>query len=353
MASRIAALAILLLASCSHSVPDKATDPVQESWTMETAKILPSDRSLARAEDGVILADGRLIVADQRYGLAEVADDGTHRAFGNFAAAGYADDPQGERAGPNGVHLTPDGKAIITADVYTGAIYRTDIAGGTTTLAYQHDATVNTAMEDSTGALWFTQSTAGIGEGGMLAAIDSPKGDGALLRLARNSEGTYADEPQVLVEGLDFANGFYIDEKSGRLYLSETLANRVLSFSVDIAKGMVGDRKVLASVGTPDNMRFDADGMLWVASPITNRVMVIDPATGTTRVGFDAQQPANAKLIDEWNRRGTAGEPRLEMMGPTTSGEMPGLLTGIVMNRDGRPAYISNLGNALVKLERR
>lgn len=353
MSVRIAAFAALLLTACS---PSGSADPeaqALERWTLETAEIFPADKTLARAEDGVILEDGRLIVADQRYGLVEVGADGKHRPFGNFAAAGYVDDPKGKRAGPNGVHLTPDGKAIITADVYTGAIYRTDVASGTTTLAYQHDATVNTAMEDSTGALWFTQSTAGIGEAGMLAAIDRPKRDGALLRLTRNPDGTYAEEPEVLVDGLDFANGFYLDEGLGRLYLAETLANRVLSFSVDLAKGTVSDRKVLAQVSTPDNMRLDADGMLWIASPIANRVMVVDPATGSTRIGFDAQRAGNAKLIDEWNRRGAAGEARLDMMGPQTSGDMPGLVTGIVMNREGRPAYISNLGNALVKLERK
>ena len=351
MGARFALLASLALAACSPGESEQAAGSEPVAWTMADATVFPADKSLARAEDGVILADGRLIVADQRFGLVELAQDGTHKPFGQFAQAGYVDDPDGMRAGPNGVHLTADGQHILTADVYTGAIWRTDVASGTTVKAYQHGATVNTAIKDSTGAIWFTQSTGAIGEPGMLAGIDKSLKDGALLRLALLPDGSYAAEPELMVEGLDFANGFHIDERGGRLFLSETLANRVLAFTLDPATGKLSERKVLAEIPTPDNMRMDADGMLWVASPIANRVMVVDPATGKVRVGFDAQPADGAKVIAEWNRRGDAGESRLELMATGGNPALPGLLTGLVMTPEGRPAYISNLGNALVRLE--
>jgi len=43
--------------------------------------------------------------------------------------------------------------------VFTGSIWRTDIASRTRQLAYQHAFGVNTAVRDSTGAIWFSQST--------------------------------------------------------------------------------------------------------------------------------------------------------------------------------------------------
>ena len=39
-----------------------------------------------RAEDGVELPDGTLIVADQRYGLAKIDTAGNVEPFGNFEA---------------------------------------------------------------------------------------------------------------------------------------------------------------------------------------------------------------------------------------------------------------------------
>ena len=38
-------------------------------WAFQPEMIFPADRSLTRAEDGVALEDGRLIVADQTHGL--------------------------------------------------------------------------------------------------------------------------------------------------------------------------------------------------------------------------------------------------------------------------------------------
>lgn len=339
------------LGGCSAGARAPA-EQTSATYLLAGSTMFPADRSLARAEDGVILPDGRLIVADQRHGLVEVGDDGSVRPFGAFADGGYLDDPKGKRAAPNGVHLSPDGNRITVADVFTGVIYSTEIATGKTQAVYRHGSTVNTAIEDSTGAIWFTQSTVGTGEAEMFAAVDRPLGDGALLRLARNPAGAYDGKPEVLVDGLDFANGFYLDEEGKRLFLSETIADRVLAFSLDVAKGTIGNRRVLATVGTPDNIRRDGEGNLWVASPVSNRVYVIDPEDGSKRIGFDAQTRAGKAALAEWNKRGNAGVTRLDMLGPDVTGDMPGLLTGIIVDRENRPIYVSNLGNALVKLPR-
>ncbi|WP_394729355.1 SMP-30/gluconolactonase/LRE family protein [Altererythrobacter sp. GH1-8] len=345
-------LASVLLAGCSNGSDsaNEETEPV--SWTIADTVLFPADRSLVRPEDGVFLADGRLIVADLRYGLIKLAANGSATPFGNFEAAGFSSAPGPQQGGPNGVHLSHDGKYILVADVFSGKIYRTEIASETTEVVFNHKSTVNTAISDSTGAIWFTQSTDGIGEERMFAAVDTPMGDGALYRLARNTDGTYAEEPELLVEGLDFANGFYLDEDKRTLYLSETVANRVLAFDLDIESGSVGARKTLAEIPTPDNMRLADDGSLWVASPLANRVYALDTETGETRIVFDAQSEKGAELLVEWNSRGERGESRLDILGPDLQGEMPGVLTGIIVDGGNRPIFVSGLGDALVRLNR-
>ena len=80
---------------------------------------------MSRAEDGVMLADGTLIVADQRYELIRIEPSGKVSPFGNFEALGYEHNPPEVDSGPNGVHLTPDKQYVVTADVFTGKIYKT------------------------------------------------------------------------------------------------------------------------------------------------------------------------------------------------------------------------------------
>ena len=79
---------------------------------------------MSRAEDGVMLADGTLIVADQRYGLIRIEPSGKVSPFGNFEALGYEHNPPEVDSGPNGVHLTPNKQYAVTADGFNGKIIR-------------------------------------------------------------------------------------------------------------------------------------------------------------------------------------------------------------------------------------
>ena len=81
----------VIVAGCTSVERDAAT---LSRWSFSSQMILPTDRSLTRAEDGVTLTDGRLIVADQVYGLRLVEADGSNRPFGKFAEAGYLHSPQ-------------------------------------------------------------------------------------------------------------------------------------------------------------------------------------------------------------------------------------------------------------------
>lgn len=341
-----------LFAGCSDNRESDGEAASEASWNIAQAAIFPADGGLQRAEDGVQLPDGTLIVADQRYGLVKIASDGSFEPFGEFAAVGFAQEPAGIVPGPNGVHMDPDGRHILVADVFTGRIYRTDIEAGVTELVYAHPFGVNTAITDSTGAVWFTQSTKNQGEERLFEAVDRAMGDGAIYRIPMGEDGRLASEPELVVDGLDFPNGFYIDEANGKLFLSETLANRVLAFTLDVTAGTLNERSVLAVVPSPDNMRLAPDGSLWVASPASNRVLAVNTDFGTTRVVFDAQTEAGAMAAQEWLRRTAAGESAAQPPNPDVLGKMPGMLTGVITGRPDQPFYISNLGTALVKVER-
>lgn len=349
----LAVMAALLAAGCETAGD---TPAASTTYGMEDGTLFPADGSLTHAEDGVVLPDGRLLVGDWDYGLVSLAPDGRKQPFGDFASAGFKSKPDPEWGSPNGVSFEPDGRHVLVADITTGHIYRVDTQTADVTLVYDHPFGTNSVVRDTSGAIWFTQSTenpAGEGsEARMFAAADKPMPDGAVFRIAADQVGAEQPVAVKVVDGLAFANGIAFDAKRSRLYVSELMANRVLVFDVDVATGEISYRRTLADVTTPDNLELDENGLLWAASPLANTVFTIDPDTGE-KSAFFAPSPETSEQIDaEWRRRLAAGEGALELVGPEAFAPMPGLLTGVIISPDGGPVYVSGLGNALVKIDR-
>jgi sugar lactone lactonase YvrE/ketosteroid isomerase-like protein len=336
-------------ADYARQIEAGASGKAQAGYTL-----FPADRSLTHAEDGVVLPDGRLLVGDWDHGLVTLDPDGTKRPFGDFAAAGFRTRPDPLWNSPNGISWEPDGRHVLVADITGGHIYRVDTRTQAVARIYDHPFGVNAAVRDPSGAIWFTQSTENAAgeasEARMFAAADGPLGDGSVWRIAADEVGKADPQAVRVVEGLDFANGIVFDAPRGRLYVNEIVASRILSFAVDPVSGALSDRRVLATLPTPDNIELDANGDLWVASPFANAVYKVDPDTGDRRTMFAPTPEASARTVAETYRRLEAGEPLLPLLGPDIWGPMPGLVTGVILAPDGT-VYVSGLGSALVKLD--
>ena len=129
------------------------------------------------------------------------------------------------------------------------------------------------------------------------------------------------------------------------------MGNRIIRFPFSAATGELGERRILTSLRTPDNIELDGAGRLWVASPVGNALYVVDIQSGEWTTPFHPRTEAYARLMVEWERRTDLDEPRLPLFGPDMWSPMPGLVTGLILSPDGQPAYLTGLGNALVKLE--
>ncbi len=338
---------LFLISSCS--VEDNSSK--KASWNLSDGVVYPEGGKLLRPEHGVMLTDGTLIVADQRYGLAKIDLFGKVSPFGNFETLDFEHNPPKVESAPNGVHLTPDKQHIITADVFNGKIYKTSIKTKSTEIIYSHKYGANAAREDSTGSVWFTQSTENQNEERLFMALDKAIPDGALYRIPISKDGTLS-KPELILKNLYFANGFYIDEKRNKLYLSEMMKNRVLSFDLDILTGSVSNQTTLAVLPTPDNMEINSEGKLWVSSPLSNQIYSVDPENGETYVVFDAQTQIGLEIMEEAIRRMELGEGFAELLTSELTGEMPGLLTGLIVGDESQPFYVANLGTALIKVSR-
>ncbi|PZO53342.1 MAG: hypothetical protein DCF16_07320 [Alphaproteobacteria bacterium] len=326
------------------------------TWSMDDGALYPAARGLARAEDGLALGEGRLLVIDQTHGLRLIEADETMRPFGRFAEAGYVHAPPAQIAGPNGLALEPDGVHALIADVFTGAIYRVNLQTEAVVLIYTHPFGVNTAVADSTGAIWFTQSAANAAgprsEERLFEPLNNYAAEGALFRLPPPGADGVRPPPQQLVDGPMFANGIVIDEARGQLYFAETMGDRINAYPVTVASGELGEGRVLASLVGPDNLELDEHGQLWVASPIQSALFVIDPDTGEMRTAFREATPESEAIVAEWSRRAAAREGALELFTPALWGRLPGAATGMILTPGDGPVYVTGLGDALVKIER-
>lgn len=346
----------MVVLACALTACTPAVDTVQRTWTMDDGAIFPAARGLARAEDGLALADGRLIVIDQVHGLRLMAADETSRPFGRFAEAGYVHAPPAQIAGPNGVSLEPDGAHALVADVFTGAIYRVNLESEAVELIYTHPFGVNTAVADSTGAIWFTQSAANAAgphsEERLFEPLNNYAAEGVLFRLPPPDANGARGPAQQLVDGLQFANGIVIDEARGQLYFAETMGNRIVAHRVAVATGELSDRRELVSLVGPDNIELDENGDLWAASPIQSALFVIDPDTGEMRTAFRESTPESEAIVAEWTRRAAQNQGAIELFTPALWGRLPGASTGMILTPGDGPVYVTTLGDALVKIER-
>jgi hypothetical protein len=184
----------------------------------------------------------------------------------------------------------------------------------------------------------------------MWASVDIPSPEGALLRLGIE-DGRVADEAELIVDSLYFANGVVVDERRGNVYLSETPGGRVLRYRVDQDSGRLGERSVLVDGIQPDDLEFDSEGMLWVILPLSNGVIVVDPETGARHYAFRAVTPEQLEVEEEFMRRGETGASRMELFTPAMWAPLPGLVTRLIVGDQDDPVYLTGLGDALIRLD--
>lgn len=347
-------LVLLVMSVCSveevHS-SSLCQSPGFPQWNFDQSHIFPKDRPLARPEDGKALPDGRLVVADERYGLVLIEGDSSHRPFGRFAEAGYVHMPPDPAGGVQAVFLEHDSGHLLVGDIYSGKIYRVDTRTEETRLIYDHPFGVNSVYRDRNGTIWFTQSTNNSEDRGkedLWAAVNLPVPTGAVFKLPGSGD-EFSEKAEEVVTNLYFANGIMFDRTETYLYLSESMMDRVLRFRVDVETGSVSDREVYQNVYVPDNLAIDRDNNLWIVSFVGNKVMVVDNICHTVHTGFQATSISHSAFMEEWVSRSHLGQPRNEALTQEAFNPLPHFLTGLFFSPHFDTVYFTGLGNAILK----
>jgi sugar lactone lactonase YvrE len=171
------------------------------------------------------------------------------------------------------LRIEPDGRAVVHGDLSTIATGR-----------------CNDMVVDAAGRAY-------VGNFG----YDFPGGEMKPAKLARvDPDGTVS----VAAGDLMFPNGAMITPDGKTLIVGETFAERLTAFDIGVG-GALSNRRVWAQMGEreyPDGACLDAEGAIWVASPLTNEVIRVSEG-GQVSERIEAGQGVYACMLGGDDRK--------------------------------------------------
>lgn len=240
-------------------------DPV--AWDAPEAPALEGPYAINNA-----LADARTLAPEQGIGPEDVAidDDG-------YLYVGYVDgrivrfDPDGSnpdliadtKGRPLGLDFDPEG-SLIVADGYKGLLSIS--ASGAITALSQRAGGVDYKFTDdvdadSNGIIYFTDASSKFGPA--LHARDDILEHGGHGRLLRYDPAS--DQTEVLLDGLQFANGVALSQDEDFVLVVETGSYRILRYWLKDEKAGSHDVFFDNLPGIPDGISANGNGTFWVA----------------------------------------------------------------------------------------
>jgi sugar lactone lactonase YvrE len=165
---------------------------------------------------------------------------------------------------PLGLEWLPDGRLLV-CDAHRGLLAADIDTGQIEVLAREVNGVpmrfCNNAAVAPDGTVYFSDSSQRFGIEHYRGDLLEHSGTGRLLR--RDPQG----EVEVLLDGLQFANGVAVHPSGNWLAVAETASYRVLQLW--LCNPRSGEYQVLIDglPGFPDNLSIDSDGLLWIALP--------------------------------------------------------------------------------------
>jgi sugar lactone lactonase YvrE len=173
---------------------------------------------------------------------------------------------------PLGIEFSIDG-TLIVCDAYKGLLrvdpVRRSVEPLVEVVEGQRMRFCDNADVASDGSVFFTDSSKRFGLDQWRADIFEHSGTGRLLRWEPNGG------VEILLEGLEFANGVALSADEAFVAVAETGAYRITRLWLTGERA--GQRDVLIEnlPGHPDNLSREADGLIWMALP-SPRLPLVD-----------------------------------------------------------------------------
>jgi hypothetical protein len=240
---------------------------------------------LARPECVVATARGDVFVSDRRGGIMHLMPGGGQRLIAARGVEGFV---------PNGFSLLPDRSFAVANIGPLGGAWRllpdgelipevAEVEGR----ALPPTNFVHAEAHDGVLRLWVSVSTRHVPRE---QAFRRDIADGYIVL----KDGTHV---RIVADGLGFTNEVKVDPSGRWLYVNETMARRLSRFALR-DRSQLGPRETVAEFDDgifPDGFEFDAEGGIWIASVVSNRLLRIAPDGSKTVILEDAAPEAVAR----------------------------------------------------------
>ncbi|MEU6084357.1 SMP-30/gluconolactonase/LRE family protein [Streptomyces sp. NPDC047108] len=196
---------------------------------------------------------------------------------------------------PLGLEVTAD-DGLLVCDARRGLLRVDTRAGSVEVLADEVDGRplrfCSNVTEASDGTVYFTVSSRRHGLEAWLGDILEHTGTGLLVRLRPGGE------PEVLLDGLQFANGVALAPDESFLIVAETGAYRLTRFWLTGPRAGRRDTFLDGLPGFPDNISRSPGGLYWIAiaSPREPALDWLHRRSGTVRRAAGAMGAAVTRL---------------------------------------------------------
>jgi hypothetical protein len=244
-------------------------------------------RDLARPECVVTTASGDTFVSDRRGGIMRLAASGAQDLLLGRGVPGFL---------PNGFSLLEDRSFAISNLGPEGGAWRMLPDGALVPEVLEADGMrlpatnfINADQVRGELRLWVSVSTRHVPRE---QAFRREVADGYIV--LKDKKGT-----RIVADGLGFTNENKVDPSGRFLYVNETMARRLSRFAIRDAAGL-GSCETVAEFGAgtfPDGFEFDAEGGIWIASVVSNRLLRIAP-DGTQTVVLEDSDPEVVAAVE-------------------------------------------------------
>ncbi|MCO6381751.1 SMP-30/gluconolactonase/LRE family protein [Oceanicola sp. 502str15] len=231
---------------------------------------------LNRPECVLAASDGRLYSGDWTLGIAEVAPDGT-------VAPAIEADLIGQGFLPNGIAMTGEGEFLFANLGAAGGVWRVGRRGEAVAVAREVEGRpippANFVLIDGA-RIWITVSASSRNH----SFFTAEETTGQILLL---EDGVV----RVMAEGLTWTNELRISPDGRHLYVNETFACRTTRYDLGADGSLSNPHRTNYPKGVfPDGLAFDAEGGLWSACVVSNRLIRLGP-DGEWKVIFEDLSP--------------------------------------------------------------
>ena len=203
------------------------------------------------AEDVVVGADGSVYTGTEDGSVFRVAHDG--RRIDRVAHTGGR---------PLGIEIDPDGRLLV-CDAHRGVLRIDPRSGAIEAVADRIGRApmlfCNNAAVASDGTAWFTDSSLHYGIEQWKEDFVQDTRTGRLARLGEDGV------PEVVLDGLAFANGVALAADESYVAVAETGARTIVRHWLTGDRAGTRDLLVGDLPGYPDNISRGSDGLIWIA----------------------------------------------------------------------------------------